>query len=259
MRLTRVTITGADDSISPGDLTDLSKEFPFVEWGILFSASRQGREPRYPSSHWLDELLQTKSLLESGAKFSAHLCGQISRDVLAGHRDFMRCNFMTSLIFKRVQLNGFSQQSDITSPFWYMLIEHPNTEFIMQAHVPIALWATKQLRDAGHFPPRNISALYDPSGGKGLVSKIWPRPPSHFEIGYAGGIGLDNVDTVITQITSMEDDLPFWIDMESSVRSTDDSSFLPAVTTDGFVQRSSFDLNIVREILKKAAPWVSFR
>ena len=31
--LDRVTITGADDSVRPTDLLELSREFPFVEWG----------------------------------------------------------------------------------------------------------------------------------------------------------------------------------------------------------------------------------
>ena len=49
--LTRVTITGADDAVDPGALVALSAEFPFVEWGILFSKSREG-EARYPSAEW---------------------------------------------------------------------------------------------------------------------------------------------------------------------------------------------------------------
>ena len=37
MKLTRVTITGADDSVEPRALAELSEAFPFVEWGLLMS------------------------------------------------------------------------------------------------------------------------------------------------------------------------------------------------------------------------------
>ena len=43
MILERVTITGADHDVRPQELVDLWKEFPFVEFGILFSPRQQGR------------------------------------------------------------------------------------------------------------------------------------------------------------------------------------------------------------------------
>ena len=55
LRSIRCTITGADDLVDPDDLVVLSREYPFVEWAILISASRAGT-PRYPSSAWLERL-----------------------------------------------------------------------------------------------------------------------------------------------------------------------------------------------------------
>jgi len=55
MRLTRVTLAGADESVDPKELSALSAEFPFCEWGILLSEKRAG-SPRYPGLDWLNEL-----------------------------------------------------------------------------------------------------------------------------------------------------------------------------------------------------------
>ena len=41
--LERITVTGADDLVDPAELCAIAADFPFVEWGILFSAKRTGR------------------------------------------------------------------------------------------------------------------------------------------------------------------------------------------------------------------------
>lgn len=60
MEIKIVTITGADDNTNHSDMINISKDFPFVEWGILFSSSRQGSE-RYPSIEWVNELMNVKN------------------------------------------------------------------------------------------------------------------------------------------------------------------------------------------------------
>ena len=56
MQIKYVTLTGADESVEPMDLALLSDKYTFVEWGILFSQTRQGIEPRYPSYEWIEKL-----------------------------------------------------------------------------------------------------------------------------------------------------------------------------------------------------------
>ena len=71
--LQTVTLTGADDSIRPAELADLSEEFPFVEWGILCSASKAG-VPRFPSYKWMTHL---RHLAQRGkVRLALHLCGR---------------------------------------------------------------------------------------------------------------------------------------------------------------------------------------
>jgi len=54
MKLDRVTITGADNSVeNMHEIFDLSQQFPFVEWGILVSHSSVGK-PRFPSLMWIE-------------------------------------------------------------------------------------------------------------------------------------------------------------------------------------------------------------
>ena len=45
MKLQYVTMTGADESVDPKALIELSKEFPFVEWGILIGSQSGMRFP----------------------------------------------------------------------------------------------------------------------------------------------------------------------------------------------------------------------
>jgi len=74
--LTGVTISGADDRVVYGDMVAISLAFPFVEWGILLSNTRQGT-PRYPSDGWILNL-------PPGLRLSMHCCGEVARNVLAG-------------------------------------------------------------------------------------------------------------------------------------------------------------------------------
>jgi len=40
MKIIKLTITGADDKTEVSSLIDISNNFEFIEWGILFSNSR---------------------------------------------------------------------------------------------------------------------------------------------------------------------------------------------------------------------------
>lgn len=79
------------------------------------------------------------------------------------------------------------------------------------------------------------SLLFDPSGGRGIGGHAWPSPPPATRMGYAGGIGPDNIEQVLDQVAPLG---AAWIDMESGVR-TDDR----------------FDLDKVREVLARAERW----
>lgn len=91
--------------------------------------------------------------------------------------------------------------------------------------------------DAAKLGAGRASVLFDPSGGRGIEAFRWPSPPIGCHLGYAGGIKPDQIVDTLKEIGVV--DSPFWIDMESGVR-TDDK----------------FDLAKVRQVLEAAKPFV---
>lgn len=230
-KVSTVTITGADDATDPEDLLALSREFPSVEWAILISKTRDGL-PRYPSAEWIRKL-RVAQCWRRGAdrmQLAAHLCGEVSRRLQKGDRTVVTDHFLT--FFQRIQLNGyeftaaarethavlqFARENEVFVPF----------SFILQTRNDTDLEAAAQL--IARSPTNRVEVLYDPSGGTGLRTASWPVAPSNVRLGYAGGIGPDNVGEVLaaTQIATIlaaqrdGADRTTWIDMESRVRTDD--------------------------------------
>lgn len=75
MKIHTITFSGADETVDPKQLAEISKEFPFVEWGILLS--RKAPKPRYPDHAWRSELARLP-----GLKLSGHFCGAYTRNFL---------------------------------------------------------------------------------------------------------------------------------------------------------------------------------
>lgn len=186
-----ITFTGADDWTDVGEMQRLSAHYP-IEWGILFSTSRQGVDPRYPSEGALSRLVR------SGLRLAAHLCGDYSKAIMTGRPISPPVDLSA---FTRIQINHVSPDPEVIGEF--QKIWGPRC--IAQTRGP-------------EFPPSaEIDWLFDASGGRGLAPASWLPYPGRF-VGYAGGIGPDNIAAVIAAI-----DAPgtFWIDMESKVRTND--------------------------------------
>lgn len=230
MALTRVTITGADDSVNPAALADFSSAFPFVEWGILLPLKRIG-EPRYPSLSWRVRLGKLNKI----PPLSLHLCGEVARDVLAGDTDMLGA---LGEEYARIQVNGWAPSSEFRH-----LVCHEAREFILQVRGAEFLQAAADEAAAitaemdPQFVNGTVSALWDCSGGRGIEPFSWPRAPLGLRLGYAGGITPDNVLDVLSAIGPVSHD--FWIDMESGVR-TDER----------------FDVDKVWRVLEATAPLV---
>jgi hypothetical protein len=206
-----VTITGADDAVDPRDMVELSAEFPFLEWGILLSTKRMGT-PRYPtvSPEWASRMLE----LASECLFSAHLCGDFARRTA-----YCLLPSWLPAIFGRCQINGYD--SSYCNGVTDLSLDYP-IEFILQC---------RSVDDLQPLATQSImmgraSVLFDPSGGRGIESCCWPVAPLNTKIGFAGGIGPDNVEMAISGIIASNQWLQsFWIDMESGVRTDDRLDF----------------------------------
>lgn len=223
--LTRVTITGADDRTDPRALVALSCEFPFVEWGILHSAKRSG-QARYPSVDWRGRFDDARDV--ERVDVAVHLCGSLARRSLSGD---LYVNPLPACA-NRIQLNGW--EPGAYTPALYEWSRSHGVEFVLQVRTVDAL------QDAADEAAAisSASALFDPSGGRGLEGFSYPVTPFGLRLGFAGGIGPDNVLDVIRAIGPRG--APYWIDMESHVR-TDDV----------------LDLAKVRRVLELAAPFTA--
>lgn len=247
MILDRVTITGADDSIDPEELIPLARDFPFVEWGILFSGSRLG-VARYPSRSWISAL--AKIVWQVPMKLSAHLCGAWVRDFVLKAKFNWKPEYAAhQMLFERVQLNFHGQfhkkapsfESELSAETPQRASEgmkaRAGKQFIFQCDGE----NDKTVEELLPWFPDGIFPLFDRSGGTGVTPKDWPKAWPGTYCGYAGGLGPDILTTQLKLIEQAAGEARIWIDMETRVRSEDDRIF---------------DLAKVRAALEKAAPWV---
>lgn len=242
MKLERVTLTGADDSVEPGDLLELSREFPFVEWGILVSRSHP-KEPRWPSVEWI-QALQRCARPPDEMSLSLHVCGRFVRDLLLGENEVPRELLQG---FNRVQLNFHGERvAHNRALFLQALPSLGKRQIIFQidgedgpGHLDFVL---KNDKEGGV----DAVPLFDLSHGAGISPRAWPAPlmPGVLQ-GYAGGLGPDNVAAELERIAAAAADARVWIDMETKIR-----------TPAGY-RLDVFDLKKVRAVLKAAAPHVA--
>jgi len=237
---------GADDSVRPNLLAIVGRSYPLVEWGVLFRPDKEST-PRYAGPSWIEELgAVAKTVAQTGTpmKLAAHLCGSRVNDLLgdspgddaARDRSDAFLSNLERLGFRRVQVNATAVNGVDTSalkesaPIFLQVAERfPNLEFILQKNDETEpLWSGVLDLCDGSVLPRNVTMLLDESKGTGASrlsssssSSDWPPPPpAEYEIGYAGGIGPDNVRDVLRQVSDAAPGRSVWIDMESSLRST---------------------------------------
>ncbi len=216
-----VTITGADDGVDPRALPDLSARFPFVEWGILQSQKRMG-EPRYPSVDWLMRFHEVCLKGPRPVRHALHICGQLARDAYAG--DARILNGVPDGV--RVQINGLlptpkEWARNNPSPLQRLGARFHRTEIILQCGGPQTLGVAGIMSEESP----NFTALIDASGGRGIPIALplpsWTGLARDVVrgVGYAGGITPETVPFVLSHV--MARGRPFWIDMESGVRTND--------------------------------------
>ena len=231
MKINKVTITGADNKVFASDLFSLQVDYPFVEWGILFSKSKEGQQ-RYPSSD------QIRRFVLNGLNLSAHFCGWWSNQVLKSNN----FDLITQLHpnYKRVQLNyNFAHYGhfDFRPLFNYCNYKFLDRSIILQANQSNLI--VHDIAKRSDKCPGNLHFLWDSSGGRGKEIKSINYPYENYT-GYSGGINIENIHDICNLITNSPDDDEVWIDMESGVRTNNE-----------------FDLNKVEQILKACREFVS--
>lgn len=229
MELNKVTVTGADDSIQPEDLQKLIADYPFVEFGILLSATTP--KPRFPSREWLTKLEKTiKKRLHLKSHLSGHFCGRLMRDVCEAGIEMTLRPYAN--LFSRFQFNVMSSKSLNRASIIKIMRRYYQIEFIFQVteqSEPIIRDAQGEYIDA--YP------LFDSSGGRGELPKQWPLAKG--KSGYAGGLDIKNIVAQIKLISEAANGHEIWIDAESCFRTNE-----------------RFDLDKVGKFLKKVEKWV---
>jgi hypothetical protein len=235
-----VTMTGADESVKPGQLFDLSRKFPFVEWAILVSRNSTGARARFPSIDWIKKLIDvaaTTKHSDAPMKLSLHLCGDYVREVLWGDIDFVYEDLQGIWpAFDRVQINTHGIAHDFDGKrLVETLTAFPEKEFIFQ-YDNMNDGALNSCIDARV----NCSALFDMSHGAGIAPKHWPDLLPDVKCGYAGGISPTNISGHVASINELVGNKETWIDMETHVRSSNDKQFDLSKVNDCLTQFATY-------------------
>lgn len=228
--LIKVTVSGADNDVSYQDLLDLSKEYPFVEWGILISESTK---ERYPSLDWLKGLTKYIENAESAnnlkhhlprfkrPNLSAHLCGKVARDFCKGEWSYFKK--LPTYIFNRIQINLSTFVDEIDKDLFIKTLTNDDI-FKLFFNLERFNQLILQLKDIKHplieemrQNNLNVVPLYDISGGEGKLPEGWPEPLQIFT-GYAGGLNAENIIKNLTILEDLAQEKEIWIDLESGVR-----------------------------------------
>lgn len=187
-----VTFTGADEKTDLDAVANVDAEI-----GILYSANPESRN-RYPRKEWITEAV--KSL----PRASLHVCGRKARANLLSDTTIAEG-------FQRIQVNGKVEPQELVS-IGEMYPKHRIiTQYVDRPNHNMPLLELQ-------LP--NHELLIDASGGRGTLPKSWNPPKTYKRIGYAGGLGPDNIKEQLDLIFPVAS-FDFWIDMETSVRVDD--------------------------------------
>lgn len=197
--LNRITLTGADQRTGINDLERLVADFAPVEVGLLYTTAPDGR-PRYPELSWL---LSASKALEG--RCAIHVCGRAARSQLLEGKLDQLVSAAT-----RVQINGLLSDVELNELSIFFALRHQ--DFITQHND-----ANKRHARGNHT---RHCLLVDGSGGQGLSPQEWLRPETVKAVGFAGGLGPDNLAAELPKIAAVAAG-PSWVDMEGKLRRDD--------------------------------------
>lgn len=192
-----ITLTGADEKTPLRELEDLAAR-PGVEIGLLLSCDPKGRN-RYPGLPWVEDAVG-----RLGRRCAVHICGRQARaSAIAGAFPWLRGA-------GRIQINGTVTEPEVAAV----------AEIVPEVVTQIAGRATDLERSAvpGH------SFLMDRSGGRGFSPPYWWRHATEQPVGFAGGLGPDNLAAELPLIAAVATGR-WWIDMEGKLRGRGDDWF----------------------------------
>lgn len=207
----KITLTGIDEK------TDLDALPEGCELGFLYTYDPENR-PRYPRHEPMYKMIESLK----DRDISIHVCGKRARDQLI--LGYIKHTFYA----KRIQVNGTLSEKEVG----IICNKYPSYQIIVQYNSK-----NKHLIDIKYD---NLQFLMDSSGGQGITPNAWSRAETVQPVGYAGGIGPDNIEQIykiairLSSSSICLDQNDDWLDMENKLR-TDDW----------------FDVNKANEVMEK--------
>lgn len=212
MNIKYCTFTGIDKLTDISRVVNMSKEFPFIEWGVLYSPTKCYSSERYPFPEFILKFIETISLYNINC--SIHFCGNSINNIIKENEYEKELLNLINKLQYRVQLN-FNQkiQNIDLDQLLKVLQQYPNIQFITQ-HNKSNLTVYKKF--SKHL--KRYSVLFDSSGGRGVEFSKIHMPFKGLFCGYAGGLGPDNLKSELKLISLAAQNNNIWIDMESNIR-----------------------------------------
>jgi len=204
-----VTFSGASNGTSITKMCDLYETHPYIEWGIQTPHFGGGL---FPDAGWVKELTSTDLPL------SAHMCSV--KELLENSNPVEVLSIEGWDSFQRVQINthGHPHHTQHTTLELFKSDLFSDKEIIFQLDdVPMNTYTFGLANSLGV----NVSGLFDTSHGSGTSPNVWPKANQVLlggKFGYSGGLGPDNMRTVLPQIAVAAGDADIWIDMEGKIR-----------------------------------------
>ena len=209
MKLKHITFTGIDEKTDIKALIEIQNRYPYVEFGVLVSKNWHENGNRY-----LDPA-KLRRLAYAGLNLSCHVCGSYARRII---QDIEWSHLLDLLgdnwdIFDRCQINIAGTKPNERTFF----LKTPKffKEIIIQQKSVDEHPVWDRINWHGY-----MSMLLDASGGLGIDTPVRIWPDWFDKVGYAGGMNPDNVGEKLTYLMENAKH-PFWIDMESGVRTDD--------------------------------------
>jgi phosphoribosylanthranilate isomerase len=219
--LSRLTFTGVDASTLMIDLPT------GVEYGFLLSLSQPvltDRSPRYMYPKQIEYMMPV--LQSRGCRIALHVCGRQAKLALFENQLLIRGMLRH---VDRVQINGKVSVEQLQDVCW----RHPSITFITQHGADDAPDDPRLFAECD-----NHVILVDASGGRGQSPKSWARPVTSKTVGFAGGLGPDNIRSQLQELTPLLG-RGWWVDMETKLRDA----------------RDQFSVVAVRKVIEEATTW----
>jgi len=207
-------LNGVDEATALVELAVVSDLYPFVEWGFLYSPDQQGTPGRYPS---VARIRRAFKELPRYVRTALHVNGPGVGQLLEGEGVVSGLVEQVRARSGRVQLNLRSVRANVDpEALRRFVLARPEVFFVTpysdgNASVMQALAGVE-----------NHAIVFDSSTDRNVPPQSWPRAPNSMRCGYAGGLGVHNLEAELPRIYQAAGTAEFWIDLEGRLRDEND-------------------------------------